>query len=718
MGATFNRSLAGLAWRASAVAAVLCLAATAPGCKDEAEEADGDKQAAAGKKAGKEDSPRPKTFFDAVAEDVRGPEPEKETHAEKRPETGGVEVLAEEFLDFLEAKFSKDTTFMSRHQEAFEAKVRDSKQFIALMRDVYDGRRYQPVFFEYQDRVPALSQAGAEMKDLVLEAPSHGFGAKDYQTARLAELIPAFDTAVKEYAEMRGSLSGDKVRKLWKLADRFDSMPRDSEVRKLLAEQGLTDADVKLVQELARFYPNLLAAKRELNQRLQEVDIILLSDFFRFVLDFKYLYKAHPFSVTPEISLSHVKLREKLLDDFRKADPDFAQYILGLVPTNPIYTRLRNAWGFYDLLARQGKVDKYKIKKAVSRGAKGPEVKYLAERLALEGYLEDRFVSDRFGAELEAAVKDYQTMHQLRQSGKLDTETRASMNVPMATRVKQIELGLQRWRESDITRTNPAFLLRVNIPQFELEAWENNTLVRKHRVVVGNTSTEVNLEKKQRGRFNVTPLISKAMTTVVLNPFWYPPPRIQAELLKDLEKQPDFFEKNNYGVRMGPNGEEIIFQKSGGDNALGQVKFLFPNEYDVYLHDTPKKPLFERPIRAYSHGCMRLDKPVDFAYFILGKINGMSKEDVEKILTKKKDKETYIKLNAPVPIFVEYCSVSADERGKAYFFADIYKYDRAYWDGRLPVENTEDISPSELKALSGSGLPTGDADDDGVRPGQ
>ena len=420
--------------------------------------------------------------------------------------------------------------------------------------------------------------------------------------------------------------------------------------------------------------------------------------------------------MTPELSLSHVKFRENLREEFQRADPSFAKYLVDLIPINPTYDKLRNGLVFYKGLRDAGEIDKIKVKKNLKKGKRGPEVLKLTRRLALEGYLHENQIDDAFGKTVLGALKDYQHMHQLRESGRVDRSTRSSLNVPMGKRVQQIELSLQRWRESDINRDRLDFYVRVNIPQFELEIWENNQRVRVHRVVVGNTKEEVSLSRKQRGRFNLTPILSKKISTVVLNPFWFPPPRLQKELLEELEKEPDFFEKHNYGIRMNSDGSEVIFQKSGPGNALGQVKFLFPNEHSVYLHDTAKKALFNRPIRAYSHGCMRLDKPLDLARYFLAKINGVTKRQMQKILDK--EKEHYIKLDAKIPIYIEYASVGASDEGRMYFYADIYKYDRAYWDGRLPVENTEELTDSEVKRLSGAGEDGGAGEeDDGVFPG-
>ena len=633
-----------------------------------------------------------------------------------KPEEDKISILAEELMDFMESKFSKDTIFASRYREGFDRHIRDSKHFISLMREIYTASKYKPLFFRYDDKVPALSTEGLKLKELLREAPSHGLDPKSYRLDTLEELLKSLDLVRADYEQARLALTNPRSRQLWAVVESSSGMPPEDALKTVLLEKGFVNDDSVLLRDLAQYYPNLLQAKKKLNATVQEVDILLLHGFFRFALDFKYIYRAHPFRVTPEISLSHVKFREKLREEFQTAEPHYADHLRQLVPINPTYHRLRAGLAVYEKLRDEGNIDKITVKRNLKKGQRSPGVKKLAQRLFYEGYLEEQHISDKFGSALHEAVKDYQHMHQLRESGRLDRNTRSSMNVSMARRAKQVRLGLQRWRESDVSRDRPDYYVRVNIPQFELEIYENNVNVRTHRIVVGNTRKETSLERKQRGMFNLTPLLGKAITTVVLNPLWFPPPRLQKELLEELEKEPDFFEKHNYGIKMGSDGSEIIFQKAGDTNALGRVKFLFPNEYSVYLHDTPKKALFDRPIRAYSHGCMRVDKPLDLAFYLLEKINGMPKRNVDKIL--EKEKEHYVKLDVPVPIYIEYNAVGADERNKVFFYADVYKYDRAYWEGQLPVQNTEDLTPQEIKKLSGA---TDDGssgeEEDGVFPG-
>jgi hypothetical protein len=657
-------------------------------------------------KPGNNDSPSPRPQVDVGEKQERLPlridlTPEEEDK---------VSALAEGVLDFLESKFAKDTIFFSRYREGFERRIRDSKHFISLMREVYAARRFSPIFFDYSDKVPQLTENGAELRDLLLAVPNHGLSLKDYRTDKLTAAVATIEPLRKEYTDARAGLPDARSRALWTQVESYTTIPDESTLRAWLVEAGYSNDDAPILREFARFYPNLLQTKKHLNQAVQEVDILLLRGFYRWLLDFKYVLRAHPFKVTPELSLSHVKFREQLRDDFQKADPDFASYLRTLSPNNPEYARLQKGLQHYKRLRDEGEIDKINIRWNLKKGQKGDRVKLLCRRLILEGYLAAEHDTARFNKNVLEAVKLYQRKHQLRISGRTDASTRGSINVSMSKRVKQIELGLLRWRESAINIDTPSYYFRVNIPQFELEVWDNNERIRVHRIVVGNRKEETSIERRQRGHFNYTPLLEKKVTTVVINPLWFPPPRLQKELLEDMVREPDFFEKNNYGIKMKDDGSEIIFQKAGPDNALGLVKFLFPNEHHVYLHDTPAKALFERPIRSYSHGCMRLDQPLDLARHVLKRFNAVDEDDIEKIL--EKAKEHYIKLKTPIPIYVEYNSVGADEEGWVHFYIDIYKYDLAYWENRLPVELAEDLTSAEIKRLRKSADTTGAALDD------
>ena len=190
-----------------------------------------------------------------------------------------------------------------------------------------------------------------------------------------------------------------------------------------------------------------------------------------------------------------------------------------------------------------------------------------------------------------------------------------------------------------------------------------------------------------RGHFNRTRLFSRQLVTVVLNPTWRVPVRIkEQELDPKLMENPDFYETNNYDVVIHDDGSEHVIQLAGPDNALGLVKFLFPNEWSIYMHDTPKKRLFKREIRAFSHGCMRVHEALDLAQWLLVDNEGWTKERFDKVVAKRK---TYgVPLKTKVAITIDYNPVAVHANGRAMFLSDVYKFDRDQAEGKTPYEKS------------------------------
>ena len=225
-------------------------------------------------------------------------------------------------------------------------------------------------------------------------------------------------------------------------------------------------------------------------------------------------------------------------------------------------------------------------------GDTNPAVKDLQARLMEEEFFDGEHTGSMDDATVEA-VKRYQVTHQLDADGVVGGGTIRSLNVPFERRVQQLKLGLTRWRESE-AKHQEGFFIRVNLPEFEAQFWEGETLERTHRVVIGSNAYEVDEDRGIHGKLNRTVIFSDEMERLVLNPLWHVPARIkETELDLELIDEPDFYEKNNYTVKILDDGTEVVYQNSGPWNALGQVKFLFPNDHSIYLHDTPKKALFK-----------------------------------------------------------------------------------------------------------------------------
>ena len=296
-----------------------------------------------------------------------------------------------------------------------------------------------------------------------------------------------------------------------------------------------------------------------------------------------------------------------------------------------------------------------------------------------------------FDEATEQAVENFQRRHNLSANGVVNKETLSALNVSADIRTRQIARNLERWRRlpKDLGNRHIA----VNVPDFMLEVVENNRPVMDMKVVVGKI-----MQKR------TTPTFSASMKYIVLNPYWNVPKTIaEKELLPLSRRNPAYFARNKFTIRRIPIGvkqvpdpnatdgslipiqtyEYLLRQGPGPKNALGRVKFMFPNDHSVYLHDTPSKDLFNRTVRAFSHGCIRIEKPIDLAEYLL---QGTPKGSRDAILaTFKRNKEQTVWLPEPVPVHIQYWTAWVADDGSLQFRNDIYGYDRLPGTRRLPA---------------------------------
>ncbi len=201
--------------------------------------------------------------------------------------------------------------------------------------------------------------------------------------------------------------------------------------------------------------------------------------------------------------------------------------------------------------------------------------------------------------------------------------------------------------------------IEVNVPDFTVTVYRNGSATSRNRVVVGKKDTP-------------TPLFSNAMQVVIVNPVWNVPESIiRKEMLPKLAQDPGYLDRLGYTVTER-NGRLVVRQPSGERNALGRVKFIFPNDYAVYLHDTPSKALFATARRAYSHGCVRVDQPFRFAESVLNQ----EKWSEKRLTSLLGDAERHVSLPKPLPIHIEYFTASVDENGRLALRDDVYDYVR------------------------------------------
>ena len=266
------------------------------------------------------------------------------------------------------------------------------------------------------------------------------------------------------------------------------------------------------------------------------------------------------------------------------------------------------------------------------------------------------FDPNLFDAPMVEALQRFQSRHGLNLDGVIGPATLRQLNTSPRTRAEQIAVNLERlrWMNKDLGERH----ILVNLASFTFDVMRNGKSEFHSRAVVGKA-------KEHR-----TPEFSDEMTHMVINPSWYIPTSIkEKEILPRLAKDPNYLAKRN--MVMQSNGR--IVQKPGRGNALGTVKFMFPNKFAIYLHDTPSKRLFKRDIRAYSHGCVRVERPHDFAeYLLTGQVDN-PRGYFNRIL--KTRRERHVNLDNPVPVHLTYRSAWIDEHGVEQFRGDIYGRD-------------------------------------------
>jgi len=300
----------------------------------------------------------------------------------------------------------------------------------------------------------------------------------------------------------------------------------------------------------------------------------------------------------------------------------------------------------------------------------------LVRRLAALGDLPAEFqVPTRYDGPLVTAVESFQRRHGLEADGVIGKETLAALNVPPAARLRQIELNLARVRQLPIA---PRFLL-VNVPEFVLRAYLRNEEKLRMKIIVGSARNET-----------PTPLFVEEMRYIEFRPYWNVPPSIaRKELVPRLRREPGYFNAEEFEFHDGHGGthsaltEENLAavlqgrlqlrQRPGPKNALGGIKFAFPNHDNIYMHHTPAVRLFAKARRDFSHGCIRVEDPVALARFVLDEEPAW---DAPRIIEAMHSGPTRIvRLPEPVPVVIAYLTAIADGPEKVSFFPDIYGLD-------------------------------------------
>jgi L,D-transpeptidase YcbB len=368
-------------------------------------------------------------------------------------------------------------------------------------------------------------------------------------------------------------------------------------------------------------------------------------------------------------------------------------FVHGLSPPHPGYRKLKKVLKQYRRIQAAGGWPVIAAGPALKMGIQDDRVRALGRHLEMTGDLQadSRRADDRFCPLLETAVKRYQRRHGLEPDGIVGDETRRVLNIPVEKRIIQLMLNMERWRwlPGDLGSR----YIMVNIPGFELQLVQNEAVALSMRAIVGRKSRP-------------TPILTSRLTYLELNPSWNIPQKIaRQDILPKIQADPDYLARKGiqvfdswqedapaldpYGIDWSGLSKDYfpyrLQQLPAADNALGRIKFMFPNQQSVYIHDTPGKSLFNRSRRVFSSGCVRVEKPLALARSLLMDQRWNRRRLAMAVASKQ---SRTIIFQEPVPVYLVYFTAWTDTAGDVQFRDDIYGHDH-----RLLVDF--------LKAVSG-----------------
>ncbi|NNC94064.1 MAG: L,D-transpeptidase family protein [Chitinophagales bacterium] len=416
---------------------------------------------------------------------------------------------------------------------------------------------------------------------------------------------------------------------------------------------------------------------------------LLLTDAYLTLAAHIIAGKVNPENVTPEWKAQKRNVEIKLDNYLAEAihNNKVAESLTSLAPKFKSYERLKAKLKSLYALKAAGGWPTVMSGEKLEDGMRNDRVRMLRERLESDSYLDVNVDNrDFFDAKLKSAVIEFQRDHGLLDDGIAGVATVAALNVSIDNRIDQIKVNMERcrWLSDDLGEKH----LLINIAAFELNLIENGNVTFNAKAIVGRT-------------YRKTPVFSGSLSYIVLNPYWTIPSGIlKNDILPEVRKNVGYLAKKNIKVIDGkgnvvnpssvdwqsPSAASYMFrQDPGKDNALGLVKFMFPNSYSVYIHDTPSKELFESSERAFSSGCIRVQKPLELASFLL---IGQDDWTLDKILGSTANPKTpeTIYLTKPVPVHIVYFTSYYDlKTGKIRFLKDVYDRDKAVSDSLKSV---------------------------------
>lgn len=452
---------------------------------------------------------------------------------------------------------------------------------------------------------------------------------------------------------------------------------------KRAGEEGLDPKEYQ-VKDFEKLFADLKDARKDTAKRSaleKEIDVALSGTYLNWASDY-YRGVVPPREnkgIDWDVKRNKIKLHKALLTVLgnRESKYPYAEF----QPLHQEYTNLKKGLARYRTIQAKGGWPTIPAGTKLKPGQSSDAVPVLRKRLEVNtasGQDSAAKNTNIYDEQLVSAVKAFQGQNGLNPDGNIGPETVRLLNIPIQERISQIIINMERWRW--IPKSFEADHIIVNIPEYKLKLFKDSQEVMNMKVIVGK-------------EMNATPIFSDRMEYVVVAPYWNIPPNIlRDEIAPKVAADPGYLERNDMevitekGTVVSPSSVDwsgagtdgfgyIVRKRPGPNNDLGNVKFIFPNVDNIYLHDTPRDELFSQAKRGFSHGCVRVEKPLELAEELLKDVpGGWNRSKIMQQVSTQKEK--YIPLKAKLPVYLVYFTAWADSNGNVSFREDIYGHDR------------------------------------------
>lgn len=448
-------------------------------------------------------------------------------------------------------------------------------------------------------------------------------------------------------------------------------------------EEGLDPKDYQ-VKDFNKLFEELESVGKDTARRSaleKEIDVALSGTYFNWASDYYrgLVIPRENKSIDWDVKRNKIKLHKALLTILGARDSKYPY--AEFQPLHQEYSNLKKALARYRVIQAKGGWPKIPEGTKLKPGQSSPAVPALRKRLGVSQVSAQdsaAAAANVYDEQLVSAVKAFQNQNGLDPDGRIAAETVKLLNIPVNERISQIIINMERWRW--IPKSFEADHIIVNIPEFKLRLYKDSQEVMNMKVIVGK-------------EMNATPIFSDKMEYVVISPYWNVPPNIlREEIAPKVMDDPGYLERNNMevitakGAVVNPSSVDwsgagsdgfkyIVRKRPGPTNDLGNVKFIFPNVDNIYLHDTPRDELFSQTKRGFSHGCVRVEKPLELAETLLEDVpGGWNRSKIMQQVSTRKEK--YVPLKAKLPVYLVYFTAWADSNGNVYFRDDLYGHDK------------------------------------------